>query len=242
MLSSLFIKQKIMRRVMYSLVPIFLFSIYLYGWRSPLLVGVSYIFGILTEYIVEKKRGKKVSEAVLITCTLYGLSLPPATPVWIAIVGIVFGVLIGKELFGGFGRNIFNPAIVGRLFVYITFPTRLGSSWLVPGNFGRLAAQTPSLEGGLQAGVDAVTAATPLAVIHNQGGDMIPDLMGRLFDLPSSIQLNMFLGFRAGSLGRKLDTAYFDCRCVSVDNKDGAVAVDALGPGGRDYPDRDILY
>ena len=111
-----------MRRVMYSLVPIFLFSIYLYGWRSPLLVGVSYIFGILTEYIVEKKRGKKVSEAVLITCTLYGLSLPPATPVWIAIVGIVFGVLIGKELFGGFGRNIFNPAIVGRLFVYITFP------------------------------------------------------------------------------------------------------------------------
>ena len=192
MIQSIFTKQKIMRRVVYSLAPIFLFSIYLYGWRSPLLVGVSVSVAIIAEYIVEKRRGKKVSEAVLITSMLYGMSLPPATPVWIAIVGILFGVLVGKELFGGFGRNIFNPAIVGRLFIYITFPTRLGSAWLTPGNFGALAQS---------GGVDAITAATPLALIGVDNGAAIPDLMGRIFGGSFSVPVNMLLGFRAGSLG-----------------------------------------
>lgn len=156
-----------------------------------MLLGVSYIFGILTEYLVEKGRGKKVSEAVLVTCTLYALSLPPATPIWIAIVGIVFGVFIGKEIFGGFGRNIFNPAIVGRLFIYITFPTRLGSAWLLPGAFGSLAAGS--------SGVDALTAATPLVTFR--AGEQLPNLIEMLFGVDAPQWLNMFLGFRAGSIG-----------------------------------------
>ena len=191
MLNNIFLKQKIMRRVALSLLPIFLFSSYLYGWRPLILLAISYIFGVLTEYIMEKRRGKKVSEAVLVTCTLYALSLPPATPIWIAIVGIIFGVLFGKELFGGFGRNIFNPAIVGRLFIYITFPTRLGSAWLTPGNFGRLAENA--------SGVDALTAATPLVTFR--AGEQLPNLMERLFGIEASQGLNMFLGFRAGSIG-----------------------------------------
>lgn len=156
-----------------------------------MLLSVSYIFGIITEYIVEKRRGKKVSEAVLVTCTLYALSLPPATPIWIAIVGIIFGVLIGKELFGGFGRNIFNPAIVGRLFIYITFPTRLGSAWLLPGAFGKFAAGS--------SGVDALTAATPLVTLR--AGEQLPNLMDKLFGIDAPQWLNMLLGFRAGSIG-----------------------------------------
>ena len=173
------------------MLPIFLFSTYLYGFRPLILLAISYIFGILTEYLVEKKRGKKVSEAVLVTCTLYALSLPPATPIWIAIVGIIFGVFIGKEVFGGFGRNVFNPAIVGRLFIYITFPTRLGAAWLIPGNFGQIARGS--------SGVDALSAATPLAVLRN--GDQIPNLMQTLFGIDASESLNLFLGFRAGSIG-----------------------------------------
>ena len=188
-LSNLFMNQKVMRRVVYSITPIFLFSIYLYGWRVLSLTAVTFIFGILTEYLVERTRGKKVSQAVLVTCALYALSLPPGAPHWIAAVGIVFGVFIGKELFGGFGRNIFNPAIVGRLFIYICFPTKLGNAWVRPGNFGAWASQN----------LDTISAATPLAVFR-QGG-RLPDMLYELFGISGSETLNLFLGLRAGSIG-----------------------------------------
>ncbi len=178
-----------MRRVTYSLMPIFLFSIYLYGWRVVSLTSVTFIFGILTEYIVERSRGKKVSQAVLVTCMLYALSLPPATPHWIAAVGIVFGVFIGKELFGGFGRNIFNPAITGRLFIYICFPTKLSNAWVRPGNFGAWASES----------LDTISAATPLSTFRE--GAALPDLLRELFNIPGSETLNLFLGLRAGSIG-----------------------------------------
>ncbi len=173
----MFQKQAIMRRVIYSLVPVFLFSVYLYGWRVVAIVAVSYLFGILTEYVFERVRKKKVSEAVLVTCTLYALSLPPKTPLWIVAVGIIFAVALGKEVYGGFGRNIFNPAISGRLFVYITFPTVMTTSgWMQAGNFGMIPAET----------VDAVSAATPLGILKSGGHVDI---------------LNMLAGIRTGSIG-----------------------------------------
>ncbi len=170
----MFQKQVIMRRVLYSLTPIFLFSVYLYGWRSAAVMAVSVVLGSLTEYIVEKGRNKKVSEAVLVTSVLFAMALPPKTPLWIVAVGIVFAVFMGKEVYVGFGRNVFNPALTGRLFVYITFPTLLAASWMTPGGFGAAA--------------DAVSAATPLAVLHSGAGGEL-----RLFDL--------FFGFRGGSIG-----------------------------------------
>lgn len=171
----MFQKQVIMRRVVYSLTPLFLFSIYLYGWRAIVTVGVAYIFGIGAEYVMEKSRNKKVSEAVLVTCGIYGLALPPVTPWWVVAVGIVFAVIMGKGVYGGFGRNIYNPAITGRLFIYITFAAVLAGSWAVAGNFG-----------AGEAGVDAITAATPLAQLR--AGEQ-PEL------------LNLFVGLRGGSLG-----------------------------------------
>ncbi len=173
MFQNLFQKQVIMRRVIYSLIPVFLFSIYLYGWRVLAITAVTFLFGILTEYVVEKTRKKKVSEAVLVTCTLYALSMPPKTPLWIVAVGIIFAVAIGKGVYGGFGRNVFNPAITGRLFIYITFPTVMTTAWMVPGNFGMNVA-------------DATSTATPLAILHNGGS----------VDL-----LNMIVGLRSGSIG-----------------------------------------
>lgn len=170
----MFQKQVIMRRVVYSLIPIFLFSTYLYGWRTVVLTAVVYALGILTEFLIEKTRNKKVSEAVLVTCGLYALSLPPLVPIWVAAVGIIFAVLIGKGVYGGFGRNIFNPAITGRLFIYICFPTLLQASWAAPGALGPLP--------------DAVSSATPMAIMRGVA--------------EGSVEFwNLFLGFRAGSLG-----------------------------------------
>ncbi len=146
----MFQKQPIMRKVLYSLIPIFLFSIYLYGLRVLFVSAVVFGLGILCEYLFVRNTKKKVSEAVLVTCALYTLAMPPAVPLWIAGVGIVFAVVIGKMAYGGFGRNIFNPAITGRLFIYIAFASVLGGTWRTAGNFG----------------IDAVSSATPLGMLR----------------------------------------------------------------------------
>lgn len=147
-----------MRKVLFSLIPIFLFGAYLYGLRLFFLVLVVFPLGIVCEAIFEKIKKKKITEAVLVTCSLYVLSMPPDVPLWVAGIGIVFGVVIGKEVFGGFGRNPFNPAVTGRLFVYITFPAFMTAGWIAGGNFG----------------IDAVSAATPLSAA---GGAGTPDLL-----------------------------------------------------------------
>jgi Na+-transporting NADH:ubiquinone oxidoreductase subunit B len=175
-----FQKQLMMRKVVYSLIPIFAFSILLYGWRSLAITATVFLFGILAEYVFTKPKGKKVSEAVLVTCALYALSMPPAVPLWIAAIGIVFGVVFAKNIFGGFGRNIFNPAIAGRLFVYVAFPDGMQRSFIQPWKPGM------PWNFGFGTSVDSATAATPLM-------DMKEGISPELLDL--------ITGFRMGALG-----------------------------------------
>ena len=116
--------------VMYALIPAILGSIYFFGLRSLLVLSIVTIAGFLTEYIFLKAYYKEpVSSAVFVSCFLFTLSLPPTIPIWIAVVGIVFGILFGKMVFGGFGRNIFNPAITGRAFIYISFGAPMTAAW-----------------------------------------------------------------------------------------------------------------
>ena len=159
----MFIKQDPMRRVLYSLVPIFIWSAYLYGWRVVALTAFVYLLGIIAEYVFEKGKNKKVSEAVLVTCGLYALSLPPAVPFWAAGVGILFAVIFGKEVYGGFGRNVYNPAITGRTFAYISFPLMLQTTWMIPGNFG-LTAMNHLIQGSTW--LEAVFMLIVVAVLY----------------------------------------------------------------------------
>ena len=179
MLEKLFQKQVIMRRVVATLLVLLVFATYLYGWRVLAINALVLALGILTEWLFERARGKKVSEAVIITSLLYGLSLPPLVPFWVAAVGIVFAVAVGKEAFGGFGRNIFNPAITGRLFVYISFPTLMQRSWLAP--------RVPAFFNNL-IGIDAVTSATPLHIMRAGGAETLSFW-------------NLLFGFRLGAAG-----------------------------------------
>src|SRR5699024_3389756 len=117
-----------------------------------------------TEYIFEKKNNKKVSEAILVTCLLYTMTLPPTTPYWIAVVGIIFGTLFGKEVFGGFARNVFNPALVARAFVYVSFPAPLTIEWVkpalgFPGGFATYITE----------GIELISQATPMLVFRETG-------------------------------------------------------------------------
>lgn len=145
----MFTKQPIMRKVLIALVPILLFGIWLYGLRVLYITVLSVAVCAVIEVFFEKKQGKKASEAVFVTALLYALSMPPLVPLWIVAVGAAFAVFMAKEVFGGFGRNIFNPAISGRIFVYVSFAGAMGKAFIPGGNFGALAS-------------DAVTAATPL--------------------------------------------------------------------------------
>ncbi|UCB44322.1 MAG: RnfABCDGE type electron transport complex subunit D [Spirochaetota bacterium] len=144
------------KRVLYALIPAVIASIYFFGWRSLFLLCIVTVFGFITELCFVKTYYKEpVTSAVFVTSVLFALTLPPTIPYWIAVIGIVFGVAIGKMAFGGFGRNIFNPALTGRAFIYISFGAFMTSSWVeplgggFPGGFGVLAT-------------DAVTRATPL--------------------------------------------------------------------------------
>jgi len=178
-------KQKPMRTVLKALIPIIAASIYFFGWRSLVLLFIVTFFGFLTEYVFSLFYKKPVTESVFVTCALFTLTLPPTLPYWMAALGIIFGLVFGKLAFGGFGRNVFNPALVGRIFLYINF-----------GNFmtGRGIWLTP--DGSFPAGLarftlDTVSEATPLRLLA--AGEAIP--------LPS-----LFWGGSTGCLG---DTASF---------------------------------
>lgn len=162
--SKYFMNQKMMRTVILSLIPLMISSVYFFGWRTFLLLAVVTLFGVITEYIFEKRNKKKVSEAVFVTCILYTMTLPPSTPYWIAIVGIIFGVMFGKEVFGGFARNVFNPALVARAFVYVSFPAPLTIQWSkasmgFPGGFTTYLTES----------VEAITKATPMLIFRETG-------------------------------------------------------------------------
>ncbi|MFO7714600.1 NADH:ubiquinone reductase (Na(+)-transporting) subunit B [Desulfosarcina sp.] len=131
-----------------------IFSVVLLGARVvlPMLV-VSYAVGLFWEILFASVRKHNISEGFLVTGLLFPMTLPPTTPLWQVAAGISFGVVIGKEIFGGTGRNILNPALTGRAFLFFAYPANMSGD----------RVWTAVQQTGQQA-VDAVTAATPLAL------------------------------------------------------------------------------
>jgi RnfABCDGE-type electron transport complex D subunit len=172
--------KRFMSCVIVALIPVTLASVYFWGLRVLAVITVSYIFGGLVEVAFAISRKKEIHEGFLVTGLIFPLILPPTLPLWMVAVGVMFGVLFGKEAFGGTGRNIFNPAIVGRIFLSIAFPKIMTMHWQVPFSSGL---------GGLlrYQNIDAITSATPLTVFKNQGIiTAYPDLL---------------LGLNAGCIG-----------------------------------------
>ena len=158
---KLFLTQTAMLRVCYALALPALAGIYLFGWRAFVLVLLSLATGLLTEALFTFREGKPVTSAVLVTALIFGLSLPPTLPLWMAVLGMLVAVGIGKMAFGGLGQNVFNPAMVGRCFLYITFPVQMTNQWVEPfwGGGGGFIAWAGSAE--------ALSRATPLEGIRN---------------------------------------------------------------------------
>jgi len=146
--------KRYMSTVIIALIPATIASIYFYGFRVILIILVSYIFGGIVEVMFAVVRKKEIHEGFLVTGLIFPLLLPPTVPLWVVAVGIIFGVFFGKEVFGGTGRNIFNPALVGRLFITVCFPAIMTTQWQQPflKGFGGFLKYTS----------DAITSATPL--------------------------------------------------------------------------------
>jgi len=142
-------------RIMFSvaialLLPTFA-GIYFFGFRALGLVIVTSIAAILTEAIFQRLRNKPITisdGSALVTGMLLALNLPPGLPYWMAVVGAVVAISLGKQIYGGLGANPFNPALIGRVFLMITFTTPM-TTWINP--------------------VDGTTGATPLALMKMEG-------------------------------------------------------------------------
>lgn len=183
----MFQKQPMMRKVLYALAPIGVYSIYLYGWRSLAIMAISVLAGVLTEYYYLRRTSpkKKVSEAVLVSGVLYAMGMPPGIPLLMVPVGIILAVLLAKMAFGGFGRNLFNPAITGRLLMYLIFSNAMTSGWQEPGSFGLRT--------------DGDSVATLL--MQNAQSE---ESLGGLFEVSaggSALWFDLLFGFRSGSIG-----------------------------------------
>ena len=173
--------QTIMRDVLIALVPALLGSIYFFGFRSLLVTLVSAAACVFFEWgfcKIRKLHCKTYDLSAVVTGVLLAFVCPVTIPYWTIILGDFFAIVLVKMLFGGLGKNIVNPALAGRAFLF-SWPV-LMSNWVKVG-FDNAA--------GLLSTADAVTAATPLAVMHQQ--KMLPE---------ESI-LDMFLGNIGGCIG-----------------------------------------
>jgi len=186
-------KQLIMRKVLLALLPCVAGSIYFFGWRTLFIILWAALIGFVVEYIFTRKRGEPVTESVFVTTTLFALIMPSTIPVHILTIGVVFAVMFSKEIFGGFGRNIFNPAMAGRCFVYVCFPVALTASWApaAEGFYGALDSWSTVNN------VDTLTSATPMSYLKdgrlvldsgNSASSTIP------FDLSEGDSINLKRG------------------------------------------------
>lgn len=180
--------KKLMYDVVFALVPAFAVSLYVFGIRALIVTATAVVSCLLFEYLIQKyllKTGVTIADgSALITGILLAFNLPAGIPVWMIIVGSLVAIGVAKLSFGGLGFNIFNPALVGRVFLLVSFPVQM-TSW-------------PTAVENNTALVDAVTGATTLGILKEgvQFGQTIPELAAAI---PSG--MDMFLGITGGSLG-----------------------------------------
>lgn len=147
--------RRIMTDVIVALLPSLLVSVYFFGLSAIQLVLVGAVTCVGVEYLIQKylmKTTPTVNDmSAAVTGVLLALNLPPSAPWWVMLIGSIVAIGVAKMTFGGLGQNVFNPALVGRVFLLVSFPVIM-TDWTIP-------------ESWFRPGVDAVTGATPLAAV-----------------------------------------------------------------------------
>ena len=176
---------KIMYRVVLAMIPALIWSVVVFGIDALRVTLIAVIASVGFEYLIQrfilKVKPSVTDGSALVTGLLLAFNVPSNLPWWIIIVGALMAIGVGKMSFGGLGTNIFNPALVGRVFLLISFPVQM-TSYPVP----------------KMSDVDAVTSATPLGILKEglMNGKPLSELAG---ELPSLSDL--LIGNMSGSLG-----------------------------------------
>lgn len=170
--------QSVMWNVVIALLPAFAVGIYYFGMDALLLTLTTVAACVLFEWLIQRfilKGEMTITDgSAVITGILLAFNLPSNLPLWIAIIGALVAIGVGKMSFGGLGKNPFNPALVGRVFLFLSFPTFVAmSQWVSPKPLFEIT--------------DAITGPTPLSLIKQH--QALPDIM------------NMFIGSKGGSFG-----------------------------------------
>ena len=190
--------------VVIALIPCYLFGAYNIGYLHSAAMGISssilsdfifgmtyvlpilivtFIAGAICEVTFAVIRKHEINEGFLVSCALIPLTMPPDIPLWQLFIGTSFGIIIGKEIFGGVGTNVFNPALTARAFMYFAFPTKISGEkvWAV--------------------GPDGYTGATALSIPANPTEyDTATNLFNQVTQFDFST-LNLFWGLIPGSIG-----------------------------------------
>lgn len=202
---------RVMGDVAIALMPALLMGVFVFGLRAALIILISVVAAVAAEYLYRRlmKLPQTVSDgSALVTGLILAMNMPASVPLWVPALGAVFAIVVVKQLFGGVGQNVVNPALAARCFLLISFPALVGAGMPVVGNlfgadwltaFGQRMATldfTP---------MDAATMATPLQALKN----------GETLDL-----LQAFLGLHSGCIGETSTLAilvggvYMLCRRV----------------------------
>jgi len=189
----------VMWTVVLSLAPAMLAACWFFGLRALLVIVGATIGCVVFEYVLlrlridaRKAMSMSLDGSAVVTGVLLALNLPATSPWWLVLIGALVAMLLGKHLFGGLGQNIFNPALVARVFLLLAFPAEM-TTWLYP----RSGAQFMDLPSLAADNLDAVTGATPLGMIKSDGLQAFLDWMAQ-----SGTSLwSMLIGNTGGSLG-----------------------------------------
>lgn len=151
----------IMCAVLIALLPECIAGVIFFGWKAAVAILVSVISAILFEalfQIITKQKVVIANLSAAVTGVMLALVCPPTTPIWMLILGDAVAVIVAKGLFGGIGSNVFNPALTGRAFMFVSFPAVMGAKWLAPlaENYDAISSATilSSLKSGSETTVD----------------------------------------------------------------------------------------
>ena len=201
-----------MLTVILALLPATMISVYLFGWLAVLLIVTCMGTALLTEALCLKWMKRPLStlldNSAALTGLFLALTLPAAVPWWMAVLASVFAIVLGKQIYGGLGYNIFNPALSARIILLISFPLHM-TTWIVP-----MSAAEPLLNlydfstclnfflagpDALKLGFDAISMASPLGYVKTEATLGVP--VAEALNAYNYSYLNAFLGFEAGSIG-----------------------------------------
>ena len=162
--------RKIMWLVTLSLVPAGIAGIYIFGIAALKVIAISAVSALAAEFVIQRMRKQKVTVldgSAFLTGLLLAYNLPPHVPFWLPVVGSFFAIAIGKQVFGGLGQNIFNPALVGRVFLMASWPKYM-TTFTTPFRYDAVVSATPLMR--LKEGSAPIGATYLDLFLGNRGG------------------------------------------------------------------------